>query len=153
MPPPTDRASGSRAEALYKLFLFVPPELILKCRQVVERHHRMYGFATLADVLWQSSARTFILADDELRKSFDQTSRMRRSRLRHDILLSLAAIVLSVEVLYENYAGWGSRFPNAKFSAEALFATHAPKPRVWLMDIYVYQRMGISRHAAELLAP
>jgi hypothetical protein len=41
-------------------FRFVPRELALKCRKLIDSYHTMHGYAGLADMLWNSNARDII---------------------------------------------------------------------------------------------
>jgi hypothetical protein len=54
-------------------------------------------------------------------------------RLLRDTLVQQRAIILAVEVLALDFAGWGSLFPKSRQTAESLFTGDWPK----LIDLYL----------------
>jgi hypothetical protein len=131
---------------------FLPRELALKCRKLIESYHDIYGCAGLPDMLWLSSARDVIECHRELTQIFRKASKSRGAKRANDAFLLIATVIVALEVLARDYAGWGKRFPTAKREAEKLLGDLPPGRRVWLMDRYLYPSLGVRREFASVLA-
>jgi len=136
-----------------RTFQFVPKELADKCRKLIESYHAIYGFVGLPDMLWLSDAREVIECHEELAQLFRKAAKSRGAKRANDSFLVIATIIVSVEVLVRDYASWGKRFPAAKREAEKVLGEIPPRPRVWLMDLYLYPPVGMRRDFADALAP
>lgn len=135
-------------------FRFLPSELAVKCRALIESYHDMLGYGCLPDMLWQSDARDIIERDPELAQLFKNASKSRCAKRANDSFRLIAIVVVSLETLARDFAGWGKRFPNTKREAERLLGGGFPlTQRVWLMDMYLYPSLGIHREFASALAP
>ena len=145
---PADAGVGATSN-----FRFLPDELAVRCRALVDSYHDMLGYGCLPDMLWHSAARDVIESDRGLAQLFKDASRSRYAKRANDALLLIASIVVSLEMLARDFAGWGKRFPAAKQEAEGLLGDHAPRPRTWFMDMYLYPPLGIHRQFAGTLAP
>jgi hypothetical protein len=133
-------------------FSFLPTDLTGKCRTLIESYHAMHGFAGLPDMLWTSEARDVIEGDRDLRLDFKRACKSRGARRANDSFVAIAVIVVSLEVLVRDFAGWGKRFPAAKSKAEALLGARPPGQRVQLMDLYLYPSLAVRRDFADVLA-
>jgi hypothetical protein len=147
-----DDAEHSGSGALREL-QFLPRDLALKCRKLVESYHDIYGCAALPDMLWLSGARDVIECHRDLTRIFTKASKSRGAKRANDTFLLIATIVVALEVLARDYAGWGKRFPTAKREAEKLLGDLPVGQRVWLMDQYLYPSFGVRRGFASTLAP
>lgn len=145
-----DRRDSASPDASFR---FVPKELANKCRTLIESYHAMHGYACLPDMLWQSDARDFIECHRDFSYVFKNASKTRCAKRANDGFVLIATIILSLEVLSRDFAGWGKRFPLAKRKAENLVIEFLPKPRVWLMDMYLYPRRHIHPAFINALAP
>jgi len=134
-------------------FHFLPSELAVKCRALIESYHDMLGYNCLPDMLWQSDARDIIECDRELAQLFKNASKSRCAKRANDSFRLIAIVVVSLETLARDFAGWGKRFPNTKREAERLLGAFPLRQRVWLMDMYLYPSLGIHREFASALAP
>ena len=134
-------------------FSFVPSELILKCRSLIESFHAMYGYVGLPDMLWLSDARDIIERDAALAQIFKKASKSRGAKRANDSFLMIATAIVSVEVLARDVAGWGKRFPAAKRTADKLVGEASPNRRTWLMDQYFYPPFGGRREHTDAIAP
>ena len=134
-------------------FRFLPNELAAKCRALIETFHEMLGYGCLPDMLWHSDARDVVECDRELAQLFKNASKSRCAKRANDSLLLIATVVLSLEALARDFAGWGKRFPIAKREAERLLGGFPLKQRVWLMDMYLYPSLSIHRELAGAPAP
>jgi hypothetical protein len=145
--------SGADVAAKSKTdFSFLPTDLTGKCRTLIESYHAMHGFAGLPDMLWTSEARDIIGGDRDLRVDFKRACKSRGARRANDSFVAIAAIVVSLEVLARDFAGWGKRFPSAKSRAEALLRARPSAQRVQLMDLYLYPSLAVRRDFADVLA-
>jgi hypothetical protein len=154
----TDAASDAGKQAgdgvvAGSTFRFLPSELAVKCRKLIESYHAMHGFGCLADLLWQSDARNIIESDGELMRVFRNAAKSRGAKRANDAMLLIATTVVSLEVLARDFAGWGKRFPLAQRKAERLLGDFPPRQRVWLMDLYLYPPLSIHREFVNALAP
>jgi hypothetical protein len=134
-------------------FRFLPRELAGKCRKLIESYHAMHGLGCLPDMLWHSDARDIIECHLELTQLFKAASKSRAAKRANDSLLLIATVVVSLEVLARDFAGWGKRFPNAKRQAERMLGDFPLRERTWLMDLYLYPPLGIHRDLVNTLAP
>jgi hypothetical protein len=134
-------------------FSFVPSELALKCRSLIESFHDMYGYVGLPDMLWLSDARDVIECHAELAQLFKKASRSRGAKRANDSFLIIATDIVAVEVLARDFAGWGKRFPSAKREADKLVGDFPPRQHVWLMDLYLYPPLAVRRELANALEP
>jgi len=147
----TEWPSGAGGGAIAN-FRFLPGELAVKCRALIESYHEMLGYGCLPDMLWHSDARNFVESDRELAQLFKNASKSRCAKRANDSLLLIATVVLSLEALARDFAGWGKRFPIAKREAERLLGGCLLRERVWLMDMYLYPSLGVHRELASALA-
>jgi hypothetical protein len=133
-------------------FQFLPKELTVKCRKLIESYHAMYGCVGLPDMLWLSDARDVIECHSELTQIFKKASKARGAKRANDTFLLVVTLIMAVEVLARDYIGWGKRFPAAQREAEKLLGDFSTRPRTWLMDLYLYPPLGVHCELGEALA-
>ena len=68
-------------------------------------------------------------------------------------LQAVATLIVALEVLVRDFAGWGTQFPDAQREAKKLLDASPLRPRVWLINEYLYRTSGITREYARTLAP
>jgi len=134
-------------------FRFVPRELAAKCRKLVESYHAMHGFGRLPDMLWHSGARDIIECDRDLMQIFKRASRSRNAKRADESFMLIATVIVSVETLARDFAGWGKRFPAAKREAEEILVDFPQRQRVWFMDKYLYPSLEMQRDLVGTLTP
>jgi len=134
-------------------FSFVPGELAVKCRSLIESFHGMYGYVGLPDMLWLSDARDIIECHADLAQLFKKASRSRGAKRANDSFLIIATDIVAIEVLARDFAGWGKRFPAAKRAADKLIGELSLRRRTWLMDLYMYPPLGVRREFTDTLVP
>jgi hypothetical protein len=132
-------------------FRFVPRELALKCRKLIESYHAIYGYVGLPDMLWLSDARDIIESHRDLLRVFKKASKARGAKRANASFLSIATTIVSLEVLARDFSGWGKRFPAAKREAEKVLGELPQLRRTWLMDLYLFPPIGVRREFAEVL--
>ena len=134
-------------------FRFIPRELAGKCRKLVDSYHAINGYGRLPDMLWHSDARDIIDCHRELAQIFKTASKSRCAKRANDSFVLIATVIVSVEVLARDFAGWGKRFPAARHEAQELLGEISQRPRIWFMDKYLYPSLTIHRDIASALAP
>jgi hypothetical protein len=133
---------------------FLPKELNERSRQLIESYHGVHGYAKLADVLWHVEIREFIVLHDDLRSVFRKASIARSAKQANRGYVLVATVLLSLELLANDFAGWGKRFPLAKLRAESILRGHLPNARTWLTDFYLYQwRRTMDRAILSTISP
>src|SRR5580700_11574255 len=153
--PPAGEAKASldiaADAALASNFRFVPRELAVKCRRLIESYHAIYGYVGLPDMLWLSDARDIIERDRELTRIFKRAARSRAAKQANDSFLHIATTIVSLEVLACDFSGWGKRFPAAKGEAEKILGRLPQLRRTWLMDLYFFPPVGVRRKFGDTL--
>jgi hypothetical protein len=134
-------------------FRFVPRDLAGTCRKLIESSHAIHGCSQLADMLWNSDARDIIECHGGLSQIFKNAAKSRYAKPANESLLLIATVIVAVEVLVRDFAGWGKRFPGARREAEALLIDFPRRDRVWLMDKYLYPSLSMHRDIVRALSP
>jgi hypothetical protein len=132
----------------FRRFQFIPSELAGTCERLIRSYHAIHGYAGLADMLWSSDARNVIEADKELTQAFRKASKSRGAKRANDAFLTIATIVMSLEVLARDYANWGKRFQEAQRTAQDVLGGRTLGPRAWFMELYLYPSAGGRRELA-----
>lgn len=152
MPPLGGVATGIGGQAVagdsVPDLTFVPQELTVQCRSLIERYHKIHGYSCLPDMLWYADSREIIQGHKELRKIFKKASMARGMRQANDSLLFVATVIMAVEGLVRNFAAWGAQFPAARQQAGKLLAASPASQRVWFMDTYLHGPHGVDRDTA-----
>ena len=65
----------------------------------------------------------------------------------------IMTLLLSLEVLASDFAGWGTRFPMAKRKATAVLNKYLPTTRIRLLDYYLPHRGHQRPELVKLLTP
>ena len=134
-------------------FKFVPKYLAAKCQQLIETYHGINGYGCLPDMLWDTEVRELIDGHRELRHIFRKASTTRSAKRANEGFVLIATVILSLEGLASDYAGWGRRFPWAKRKAEEFRRAHLPTSRTRLMDLYLYPQRYINPAFVNALVP
>jgi hypothetical protein len=143
------RQAADAGPPLASNFRFLPRELAIKCRRLIESYHAIYGYVTLPDMLWLSDARDIIERDRELSRIFKRAARSRAAKQANDSLRQIATTIVSIEVLARDFSGWGRRFPAARSEAEKLLGSCPQLRRTWLMDLYLFPPAGVRRELGD----
>jgi hypothetical protein len=151
-----NRAVGSGVDDTAKWessFSFLPADLSATCRMLIESYHAMHGLTGLPDMLWRSNARGIIENDRELALAFTRACRSRGARRANESFVTIAVVVMSLEILARDFAGWGKRFQDAKSQAEKILGDRLTKQRTELMDLYLYPSLTARRELTHTFAP
>ena len=133
-------------------FRFIPRELAVKCRRLIESYHAVHGYVGLPNMLWLSDARDIIERDRELMRIFKRAARSRAAKRANDSFLHIATTIVSLEVLARDFSGWGKRFPAAHREAESLLGGLPHVRRTWLMDLYLFAPLGGRRKLGDTVS-
>ncbi len=134
-------------------FRFVPRDLANKSRKLVETYHAINGYSRLPDMLWNSDARDIIECHRDLAQIFKTASKSRCAKRANDSFALIATIVVSLEILARDFAGWGKRYPAARREATDMLISYPERPRTWFMDKYLYPSLSLHRELASAIAP
>ena len=96
---PDSRRPADAHPAGQRSFRFLPKELTVKCRRLIESYHGIYGYVGLPDMLWLSDARDVIECHRELTQIFKKASKARSAKRANDTFLFIATVIVAVEVL------------------------------------------------------
>jgi hypothetical protein len=134
-------------------FSFLPKDLLEKCTPFIIRYHELKGYACLADILWHPEVRNFIEIEASFQRLFRKSTSSRSAKRANEGLVSIASIILAVEILSIGFAGWGNRYPAARKKAQALLEEYVPGSRPCLIERYLYPQMKRGQQSLGAFAP
>jgi hypothetical protein len=132
---------------------FLPTELTSRCSQLIEAHHGAKGYWNLPDLLWHEETREFIAKEANLQLVFRRASLARSAKKALKSYVLIMTVMLSLEVLASDFAGWGRRFPVAKRKATAVVNKYLPTTRTRLLHYYLPPRGHQRSELVKLLTP
>jgi hypothetical protein len=118
------------------VFSFLPEELVVKCERLIKSYHGTPGSPHLADLIWQSEARACIGRYKALNEILWQSAKVKSAKRADDLLCIIAKFILAAEVLANDFAGWGARYPDAMRQAEKVLSKIQFTSTDRLMDHY-----------------
>jgi hypothetical protein len=130
------RAGGSPLRATD--FSFMPQDLLEKCRPFIIRYHEMNGYSSLPDILWNPEIRNLINSEAQLNRLFKASTSSRSAKRTNEGLITIATLILALEILATGTAGWGDRYPAARVDAQAIRDEFVPNTRPRLIECYLY---------------
>jgi hypothetical protein len=133
-------------------FDFIPTALTKKTRRLLENYHNVHSYTSLPDFLWDAETQAFIEMHDDLDAIFQKASRTRSAKKSNEYYLFVASIVLSMEMLANNFASWGARFPDARLEALDIVAQSTPLG-TRLMDHYLSPSSYIPTNVLNSMSP
>jgi hypothetical protein len=116
---------------------FLPESLIGRCRRLIQSYHRIHGYSCLPNVLWRSHLGPFIERHGQLGDLLRRASRTRSAKKSNENFLTIAATILSLEILASSYAGWSALYPEAGEKARNLLRRNGLSPKTPLIEFYV----------------
>ena len=134
-------------------FRFLPRELTSRCSRLIKAHHGAKGYSNLPDLLWNEETREFIAQQANLQLVFRRASITRSQKKALKGYMLIMTLLLSLEVLASDFAGWGTRFPMAKRKATAVLNKYLPTTRTRLLDYYLPHRGHPRPELVKLLTP
>jgi hypothetical protein len=119
-------------------FSFLPKDLTVQCRSLIESYHELYGYACLPDILWKSRLGPLIETNRELRQLLRKASTTRSAKKSNEGFARIATTILSLEILASSFAGWSAVYPASALSARASLRRNSRGPQMPLMEFYLY---------------
>ena len=163
------RAAGSASEEALvdgnsdPDFGFLPQTLSNQCRSLIEGYHGLHGYSCLPDILWKAELGPFIETHREFRQLLKRASTTRSAKKSNEGFTQIATMLLSLEILASNFAGWSTIYPQAASTAKSILnksilnksilKRHAHISRTPLMESYLYPPKYISSAVIATLAP
>jgi hypothetical protein len=100
--------------------------LLEKCKPFIVRYHELNGFSSLPDILWHPETRKFIEGDLALRGECKKATSSRCAKKAYEGFVSIAAVILSTELLAVGLAGWARCHPAESKIARDLLVRYIP---------------------------
>jgi len=119
-------------------FDFLPQSLRSQCRSLIEGYHGLHGFGSLPNILWRAGLGPFIETHREFRQLLKKASTSRSAKKSSEGFTQIATILLALEILASNFAGWSTAYPQAASLAKAILKRHAASSGTPLMESYLY---------------
>ena len=132
---------------------FLPADLTVQCRNLIESYHDVHGYACLPDMLWRARLGPFIETHHELRQLLRKASTTRSAKKSNQGFARIASTILSLEILASSFAGWSAIYPQAGSRAQAILRRHSRSPQMPLMEFYLYPPKYLSSAAIATLIP
>ena len=133
-------------------FDFLPQSLRSQCRSLIEGYHGLHGFGSLPNILWRAGLGPFIETHREFRQLLKKASTSRSAKKSSEGFTQIATILLALEILASNFAGWSTAYPQAASLAKAILKRHAPLSGTPLMESYLYPPKYVTSAAIAALA-
>jgi hypothetical protein len=133
-------------------FGFLPQNLSVQCRSLIEGYHNLHGYSCLPDILWKAGLGPFIETHLQFRQLLRKASTTRSAKKSNDGFAQIATTLLALEILTSNFAGWATIYPQAGSTARSILKRHARGTHTPLMESYLYPPKYISSAAIATLA-
>jgi hypothetical protein len=132
---------------------FLPKNLTLQCRGMIESYHELHGYACLPDILWKARLGPFIESHREFRQLLRKASTTASAKKSNEGFVRIATAILSLEILASSFAGWSAIYPEAGSRARSILHRNSRSPHMPLMEFYLYPPKYLSSAAIAALAP
>jgi len=127
-------------------FAWLPEKLVPNWIMIVKAKHEQNGWGSMPGILWDQETMAFFGMYDGLLSMLGKATSSWRPNKRHEYQTYLASIVLSIECLADDFAGWGTRYPDAKQKADKIVETYFTNKRTRLLDVYMPLRSQLDQH-------
>jgi hypothetical protein len=134
-------------------FSFLPKNLTVQCRSLIESYHELHGYTCLPDILWKAGLGPFIQTHREFRQLLRKASTTRSAKRSNEGFVQIATTLLSLEILASSFAGWSAIYPQPTSRAKAILKRTTRSPHMPLMEFYLYPPKHISSAAIAALTP
>jgi hypothetical protein len=148
--------TGSKAYKKFAWLLMDHDELVQKCGAIIQYQHNHNKHLSLPKILWEHrDAMAFIAVHEDLRDILASCSRFPwRIRKDNHKRIRLLAIVMTFEVLGENFASWGERYPASAQRAKEVLNQYFSDSKTRLLDLYFANRHSLDkRKLVEIYGP
>jgi hypothetical protein len=124
-------------DSVWQDFEWLPENLVSMWVMGVKAKHEKHGWRSMPGILWDQDTMVFFGCYQSLMTMLEAATKGWRPNKRHEYQTYLASIVLAIECLGCDFAGWGTRYPEAKRKASEILDTYFINNRVRLLDVYV----------------
>jgi hypothetical protein len=124
-------------KSIWRGFEWIPERLLEKWVLGVKTKHERYGWQSLPGILWDTDTMTFIGCHENLRHALEVTTKTWSPKKANEYRTYLASIILAIESLGCDFAGWGTRFPEARHEATEILDAFFSNNRTRLLDVYM----------------
>jgi hypothetical protein len=132
-------------DAVWQKFHWLPEKLVSIWIMGVRSKHEEHGWGSMPGILWDVDTMTFFGCDEGLMAMLEVATKSWRPNKRHEHQTYLASIVLSIECLGCDFAGWGTRHPEAKSKADEILKTYFINNPTRLLDVYMPLRSQMDK--------
>ena len=147
--------SDATGELLYNVFTefpWIPEELIANWVCLIKLlHERKWGWNTLPSIILDKETMTFIACHPSLFNLLGASTKAWRPSKANECRTYLVSILLAIECLHSNCAGWGTLYPEAQNKAAEIRNRFFLNNPTRLLDIYLPDR--VRGNPASLIGP
>lgn len=140
-------------DSIWQEFEWLPDKFVGMQIIGVKARHEKHGWKSMPGILWDVDTMVFFGSHQSLLKTLGVATKSWRPNKRHEYQTYLASIVLSIELLGCDFAGWGTRYPEARSKAVEILDTYFINKRTRLLDIYLPQLSQLSPDEIRALGP
>lgn len=127
----------SATQDALKEFAWIPEELLAIWVRGVKAVHEEHGWGAMPGILRNADTMTFFGVHPALRAMLAVATKSWRRATRREYQAYLASIVLAIECLGSDVAGWGTSYPEAKRKADEILDTYFIDDRTRLLGVYM----------------
>ena len=127
----------NRLDDLWSDFRWLPQQLIDMWIMGVKAKHEQHGWRSAPGILWDKDAMVFYSEYPGTMEMLKIAVRSWRPSKRHEYHTYLVSILLGIECLGCDFAGWGTAYPEAKQNADAILSEYFIHNRTQLLNVYM----------------
>lgn len=124
-------------ENVWRDLEWLPEELVAKWVMGVKDKHERNGWGSMPGILWDVDTFVFLGFYPSTMEMLKIATHSWRPSRRHEYQTYLVSIVLAIECLGCDFAGWGDRYPLAKQKAVEILDQFFLNSRTRLLDVYM----------------
>jgi hypothetical protein len=132
----TAKVTQTDDDLVWKEFDWIPTKLIENWIIGVKAKHEEHGWESMPGILWDQDTMVFFGAYPRLPTMLGKATKGWPDKT-HEYQTYLASIVLSIESLGSDFAGWGTRYPAARQKADEILNRYFANERTRLLDVYM----------------
>jgi hypothetical protein len=141
---------ANELEEFLREFQWVPTKLFELWVMGIKSKHEEHGWTSMPGILWDVDTMTFFGCCKTTMPMLKLANNSWRPSKRHEYQTYLASMVLAIECLGCDFAGWSARYPEAGKQAEQILNTYFINHRARLLDVYMPLRGQMDRDRLRL---
>jgi hypothetical protein len=98
------------------------------------------------EVLWDKDTMGFVACNKGTMKMLQGATKSWRSSKRHEFATYLLSLILAIECLGCDFAGWGTRYPESKAKADEILDKFFINNHTRLLDIFMPGRAKLDQN-------